>query len=318
MSSFSDLSSKSKNTENKESPKSTRSSSPTTTLESLSYDYPDSFSSQDDSNMVSVPTIPVSKFKLPFILKPLTIVDPYEQMSILDLIDLYYHNDSNIKINDIPIEEFAKNCYQILQSEQSNPNCLDLQNNKPESMPVSPEDNLILEQFKTDIIDKPSEEPKEPEESEKPEESKENQPPSIFKKKIKKESDPMYQELFFNYEKIGNVYNILPEPQKFEYRMLTTYFANTEKKDFFYKVYKIGKSEKYAYLSVIREIVLHQYALYLKNEICKSDIYIPTILNVIQYSKDENVYLILKTEYIDIITQINKIGDQVIHKLYNI
>lgn len=276
------------------SPKSGRSTSPVTTEESLSYDYPDSNLSQDsfqDNQKPNPVSLPKFNMMNKFNLAPLKIevkADPYETMDIIELIDLYFHNDSNININDSTIEEFATQCYQILQSEK----CLNLQNNKPESIDISEYDQWIIEQFKTSS--------------------------PIFKKKTKQPGDPDYQELFFNFGKNNNEY-IKSESLKFNYKMLTTYFSNTGKKDFFYKVYQIGREEKFAYISVLREIVLHQYALYLKKEKCISDIYIPKILNVIQYSEknSDNIYLIIKSEYIDIIPQINKIGDQEIHTLYN-
>jgi hypothetical protein len=117
---------------------------------------------------------------------------------------------------------------------------------------------------------------------------------------------------------IQEIYTDIGMLHKQKYQINQNYFIADKSKKFFYKkfIFKNDTYAMYGILSILREIVLHKYALYLQNELskselCKSEIYIPSIhnfsSNLSKFTNEKpnlnpkNIEIIIQYEFIDII-----------------
>lgn len=99
------------------------------------------------------------------------------------------------------------------------------------------------------------------------------------------------------------------------YTILDTYYLFDTNTNCFYKMYKINKDDNYSLLSIIREITLHNYALFLKNKVCNNtDIYIPKIydyfLKNTKINNNEYAEIIIKYELLKIVFPISFIENK--------
>lgn len=90
------------------------------------------------------------------------------------------------------------------------------------------------------------------------------------------------------------------------YTILDTYYLFDTNTNCFYKMYKVNKDDNYAFLSIIREITLYNYALFLKNNVCNcNDIYIPQLydyfLKNTKISNHEYAEIVIKYELLKIV-----------------
>ena len=126
--------------------------------------------------------------------------------------------------------------------------------------------------------------------------------------------------------RIQEIYTDIGMQHKQKYHINQNYFIADKSNKFFYKKF-IFKNDPYAIygiLSILREIVLHKYALYLQNELCKSEIYIPSIhdfssnlskfTNKNPNSNPKNIEIIIQYEFIDIIFPFTISNDTVYDK----